>query len=285
VHPVKRAPFRTVVGALSALAVAAGSLAWAAGGATETAPVGEGRIGQQSKFPSWTGPIGWLEDGSIRLQVGDDVWLSGETGRKETPEFFHYQFGLPGQPPDRRWREEEVLPIYHARWDHDAIRYTQIVLISRIEPGEVMLGDRLPDDAVILVQLTGESLATSYTDATAALKVDVDGQPLELSLERGLARAEVSDLSLILGAVDVPTEGIEGSRGPELRFRGHMPPGTSGSMTIKIPMGPVREAERLERLLDLEFDDEFRRVKRFWKSGKAVDASSGGLVLIAEPEL
>lgn len=36
-------------------------------------------------------------------------------------------------------------------------------------------------------------------------------------------------------------------------------------MTIKIPAGPREHAAAIEQLRDLEFDEEFRRVKRLWK--------------------
>jgi hypothetical protein len=246
-------------------------------------PSVDDRFSPDCNFPVVRGPVHWRADGSIRVQA-QHPWLSGATrGAPETPGLLQYGFGLPGQPPDRRWREEDRLPIYEAVWEHDAIRYTQIVLISRIGTGEIMTGDRHADDAVILVQLTGLSLASTYTDATAAIQINASGRPIELSLEGGLLRAKPGAITPIFAVVDVPTEGIERSEGTEIRFRGHMPPGTSGSMTIKIPLGPVRDAEALDRLLDLEFDDEFRRVKRFWKARLAAEATSGSSMLIPEP--
>jgi hypothetical protein len=182
-----------------------------------------------------------------------------------------YHFGLPAQPPDRRWREDDQLPIHHAVWEHQEIRYTQTLLLSRIQPGELMPNGTIPEDTVILVQLTGMSLATEYTDAVASLQVDVDGQPFKLALDRGLVRAATHHPPLYLAALDVPAEGVDTSSGPRLQFRGHMPPGTSGAMTIKIPLRPLVGTESLNRLLDLEFDDEFRRVRRYWQSRIAAD--------------
>jgi hypothetical protein len=41
-----------------------------------------------------------------------------------------------------------------------------------------------------------------------------------------------------------------------------MPPGTSGAMTIKIPLDPVAGQMQLDQLHDLEFDEAYRRAKR-----------------------
>ena len=35
-------------------------------------------------------------------------------------------------------------------------------------------------------------------------------------------------------------------------------------MTIKVPAARLKGEEAINRLHDLEFDEEFRRVKRFW---------------------
>ena len=62
---------------------------------------------------------------------------------------------------------------------------------------------------------------------------------------------------------DVPAEGVAPPQQPgSLRFRGHMPPGTRGSMTIKIPLGPLPDAKALAWLEDLEFDEQLQYLKR-----------------------
>jgi hypothetical protein len=64
-----------------------------------------------------------------------------------------------------------------------------------------------------------------------------------------------------------------------------MPPGTSGAMTIKIPLAPLNDAAAMSRLSELEFDEEFRRVKRFWTE-RLKDATAVGMPLaFAEPEI
>ena len=65
-------------------------------------------------------------------------------------------------------------------------------------------------------------------------------------------------------ALDVSATGLGSMKGPQLQFRGNMPPGTSVAMTIKIPAAKLAGEEAMRRLRDLEFAEEFRRVKRFW---------------------
>jgi hypothetical protein len=239
---------------------------------------------QKTHFPEWLGTAQWLADGSIQTQVSRLAPLIGGpvSGEPEVMDV-RYRFGLPERPPDQRWREEDKLPIYHARWECVGIRFTQIVLMSRIESGEVMPAGKIPADAVMLVQLTGLSVASEYTDATAAFQVEMEGDSLDLHLDGGMVRPRDASWPLFLAAVHVPAEGIETHAGPQIRFRGHMPPGTFGAMTIKIPLAPLEGRNAFERLQDLEFDEEFRRVKRFWKS--RLEAAPGDICwpILAEP--
>jgi hypothetical protein len=90
-----------------------------------------------------------------------------------------YSFGQPSTPPTRRELEASKLPIARTQWEKDGIRYTQVVLLTRLGSGELL-------------------------------------------------------------------------------------PGTSGAMTLKIPLARALDEEAVDRLFGLEFDDEFRRVRQFW---------------------
>jgi hypothetical protein len=234
---------------------------------------------RKADFPVVTGKLRWTADGSLH------ALLRRMDGRQSEGLALRYHFGLPEQPPVARWLEDETLPIHHARWEHADMQYTQIALISRIEPGDLMPDGLLPADAVILVQLTGLSVASEYVDATATFQVEIEFEPIDLKLDRGVVRAIHAGQVMFLAAVQVPAEGIETHHGPQLRFRGHMPPGTFGAMTIKIPLGPLGSEEAFERLHDLEFDDEFRRVKRYWKSRLAGDAESSPSLILSDPPI
>ena len=54
-----------------------------------------------------------------------------------------------------------------------------------------------------------------------------------------------------------------------------MPPGTSGAMTIKIPLDRLTGEAQLNHLHDLEFDQEYRRLKRSWSSQTAAPGQPG----------
>ena len=79
----------------------------------------------------------------------------------------------------------------------------------------------------------------------------------------------------MIAAIEIGAEGIEESAGPRLKFRGHMPPGTSGAMTIKIPLDRLAGEAQLNQLHDLEFDQEYRRTKRLWASPSAAPVHPG----------
>jgi len=175
-----------------------------------------------------------------------------------------FSFGLPSTPPKRRELEDKKLPIGRTQWEMNGIRYTQIVLLTRLEPGEPLSGGELTDEAVLLVQVLGENTASEYTEATAEFSMRLGGEARELELHEDRVCELGCGDAPPLAVVDIPPTGIGVTRGPALRFRGSMPPGTSGSMTLKIPLNPLKGEPALSRLRELEFDEEFRRVKRFW---------------------
>jgi hypothetical protein len=95
--------------------------------------------------------------------------------------------------------------------------------------------------------------------------MQLEGRPVNLELRASGLVYRVGTDSL-LAAVDVPSSGIAGTNGTQLQFQGSMPPGTSGALTVKIPLGRLEGKTALDRLYDLAFDDEYERVKRFWKN-------------------
>lgn len=158
------------------------------------------------------------------------------------------------------------LPVAGFYYDHQGIRYTRLTFLSLVEGRDASRdgeGHANPDASVLLIQLTGQNTASEYTDASASLRLAIDNEPLDLELNSGLLRGHWKGEWIILGAIQVPAEGVEPGTDPHcLKFRGHMPPGTSGSMTIKIPTWCVSPPPSPDWLLDLEFNEELRRLHR-----------------------
>lgn len=201
-------------------------------------------------------------DGSVSIPAASVLSPPSPEGKRQP---VRYYFGLPPLPPESRLLEDGTLPICRTSWVKDGIRYTETVLVTRLQEGDLMPAGQPPADAVLMVQVAGECLASEYTEAAAAFGVEVGGAGLNLELRDGMAYAAHPDTPAFLAALDVPASGIENANGRQLRFRGNMPPGTSGSMTIKIPATAPKTTAELDLLRDLNFDDELRRVKRFWK--------------------
>jgi hypothetical protein len=210
------------------------------------------------------GPFEILSNGAIRTQTRDpSAETQGDPASDPASLTVLYQFGLPEDPPIQRWREQDSRPVFHSLWDKDGIRYTQSILIARLHPDDpIPPNAKLPPDAVLLMQLAGLSLASEYTDATASFEVQFQDQTFPLSLDRTWVYTHLASAPLLLAQIDVPAEGIAAHTGSTLRFRGHMPPGLSGAMTVKIPLGPLSSPDDLDRLHDLEFEEELRRLKR-----------------------
>jgi hypothetical protein len=194
-----------------------------------------------------------------------------------------YDFGLPTHRPIRQWRDASELPVYHARWEQGGIRYTQTVFLTRLELANPETGMLRDIKEVLLVQLVGENFTSEYADAAAAFALEIGGRPVELELREGMVYQTDEGASELIAAVDVAAEGIASSSGTRLRFRGHMPPGTSGSMTVKILGAPLEREDWIIRLQDLEFDEALRRAKRPWKERPVGDAQSASTLRFDEP--
>lgn len=120
-----------------------------------------------------------------------------------------------------------------------------------------------PECRVLMVQLTGENTASEYANASATLSLRYNEQVLTLQLDGELVQTISGKGLTTLGALRVASEGIDRrSHSTQLGFRGHMPPGTSGAMSVRIPTIQLEKREDLEWLMDLEFEDELRRLHR-----------------------
>lgn len=177
-----------------------------------------------------------------------------------------FDFGLPRKAPERRWLEDDTLPICHTLWEKDGIRYTQTVLVTRFGAGDLPASGEPAADSVLMVQVVGENFTNDYTEATAELTVEVEGKALNLELRNDLIFSMETNASVFLVAIDVPASGIASTNGQQLRFQGNMPPGNTGAMTIKWPFTPPKGEPEIDRLRDLQFSEELYRVKRSWEN-------------------
>jgi hypothetical protein len=176
-----------------------------------------------------------------------------------------FDLGLPPAPPARRFLLDNV-PILQTEWEYRGVRYTQRVLVTRLGEGPL---DGMSEDAVLGVQISGESLVQEYTNAAASLSVAVGKDTWPLELRGGWIYCPGQTLSLPLAFLDIPSVGIVKTNGLRLEFEGHMPPANSGAMTLWVPRqrlapGPVRE-----RLLDLDFGETLNKVRDLWRRPEA----------------
>jgi hypothetical protein len=177
-----------------------------------------------------------------------------------------FGFGMPPVKPLQHRREKRSLPVIITQWEYLGIRYTQTVLLTRQNRDPLWMSGPPPADAVVMVQLTGENIGTEYTNAVAGLSLSSsDARPL-LTLEADLVVIRYRGQSNLLAQIEVASTGIEQSHGSELRFRGHMPPGSSGAMTVKIPLQSGLSVQDGERLREMDFSEELERVRRFWSA-------------------
>ena len=214
-------------------------------------------------------------DGSV-FCVNDRIdQPEGKDTRRRTwgGQRLRYRFGLPAGQPTRRWIEEESLPIVHAEWEQDGVRYTQSALATRLEDRGLGFPDMQADDpTVLMVKITGQNLASEYKPASVTLSIQADDRPLDLVFRDGLCFARLPSGEVLRCQVDVQSSAFTAHTNGQVQFAGNMPPGTEGHMIVKIPFITLAQPAELERLRNLEWDGEFKRVKQFWKT--RADAST-----------
>lgn len=172
-----------------------------------------------------------------------------------------WDFGLPSAPPTRRFFLEDV-PILQTEWEHQGVRYTQRVLVTRLEDGPLDGGG---EDAVLVVQIAGESLVQDYTNAAASLALRVNQEAWPLEWRGGLIYRPGRELPHPLAFLDIPSVGLVKTNGLRLEFQGHMPPANTGAMTLWVPRRRLAPGAALDRLVDMDFNETLQRVRDFWR--------------------
>ncbi|WCJ60740.1 hypothetical protein NXS98_06320 [Fontisphaera persica] len=224
------------------------------------ASAGMKTIAASSSAPAFSALVQVFSNGVVECPTGA---FSG--GHATTGVAVRFDFGLPPALPARRFLLDN-LPILQTEWEYRGVRYTQRVLVTRLGEGPL---DGMSEDAVLGVQIAGESLVQEYTNASASLSLKVGRDPWPLELRGGWIYCPGQAPLLPLAFLDIPSVGIVKTNGLRLEFEGHMPPANSGAMTLWVPRqqlapGPVRE-----RLLDLDFGETLNKVRDFWRRPEA----------------
>jgi len=193
------------------------------------------------------------------------------------PSVATFDFGLPPAPPQRRWMDDEKLPVLRTQWEWRGVRYIQTVMVSRLAEGDLNPGGQMPEDAVLWVNVYGENLATEYMLATASFAIRMGGRILPLELRGNMIYAAEGATNSLVGIIDIPSSGVVCTNGMKLCFEGNIPPSNNGSMTLKLPLGKLNTPKDVERLAEMEFEDELRRVKQYWSDDRRDKKSTAPL--------
>jgi hypothetical protein len=184
-----------------------------------------------------------------------------------------YSFGLPGGGANKRWIEDGCLPIIHGEWERDGVRYTQTALATRLEPGRLGPPDMQADDTTVLVvRIMAENTGNDTAPAAATLALQVDGRPLELSTRDGMVYARLERGETLRAAIEIPEGANVSTSEGKITCSGELPPNGTAAVVIKIPFITLDQPAELERLRNMSFHEEFKRVRGFWR-GRA-DAST-----------
>jgi len=216
-----------------------------------------------------------LADGSVRCELTHPQLDPAENApaipnRAEVVLSLDLPEGNAKPRPDSAGPQPSPLPVSTVQRQRDEIEYTQTVFLAELRPEGGSKQSVESFGQVLLIQLAGRNQGSEYREARATLSLSRRGERLPLVLDRGaLYLLPRTDASVPLGVIDVPAEGVDTLEGNQLRFRGEMPPGTSGALTLKIPLSALTEPAALDALHDLEFDRAFRRARNDRRSGPA----------------
>jgi hypothetical protein len=196
----------------------------------------------------------------------------GQPPGKDTPKRkwgahrLRYTFGLPQGLPDRRSIEESCLPIIHARWEREGLRYTQTAFATRLEPGTLGYPDMQADDTtVLMVRIQVQNIGNTDAPASAAIGLQADGRTVELSLRDGLVYGKLDAGEVLRCATEVRAEADAKVEGGKVVFSGDLPANEEADLVVKIPFVTLEEPGEIERLKNLNYYAEYDRVRAFWR--------------------
>lgn len=167
-------------------------------------------------------------------------------------------FGMPRFSPVKRWRDGQALK---TQWSTNGVLYTQTVLISAVPP-ETPPGQESSATPVLLVDTEGENTNSEYTDAFAALAVQIGKQNALLQLTNNVIWVREGTSGFALGTLEIPESGIKTPEGEVLEFHGAMPPSIKGSMTLKLPLRWLENTHARDRLLEMDYEAAHRQAVR-----------------------
>jgi len=185
----------------------------------------------------------------------------------------NYRFGLPAETPAKRWIEDESLPIIHAQWLRDGVRYTQTAFATRLEAGGLGFPDMQADDTTVLVvRIMCENTGDKPAAARLGLAIEADGRALPLAIRDSRVYAKARDSELLRCEVSGPQGGNWQAEdgGKRLALARELAAGEKAAAIIKVPYITLDQPAELERLRKIGFDEQFDRVRTFW--GARADA-------------
>jgi hypothetical protein len=223
-------------------------------------------------------PLG-CEGGRQRFGVDPDGSVFCRNDRidqpvgKDTPkrtwggDSLRYHFGLPQGTPADRWTEDHCLPIIHARWETNGVRYTQTALATRLEAGDLgWPGMQVDSTTVLMMRIACENVSSQSAEAAVLFSLEGDGGALPLSERDGLAYAQSKGGENLRLAIENSQPGRLTSSSGQIRFSETLPAQGKTTITIKIPFITLDSKEELTRLKGMTFAEEFERVKTFWRT-------------------
>ena len=193
-----------------------------------------------------------------------------------------YHFGLPPGTPRKRWIEDECLPIVHAQWEREGIRYTQTAFATRLEPGGLGWPDMQADDTTVLVmQVLCENAGDRPAGAALDLSLAADGRPVPLALRDGLVFAQQGGAEALRYAVEAGVPARFSAESGRIRYTEEVPAGGKTAAVVKIPFITLDQPPEIARLKTMSFAGELDRVRRFWRGR----ADAGCQVRTPVPEI
>jgi hypothetical protein len=206
-------------------------------------------------------------DGSVYC-VNDRI---NQPPGKDTPRIWgtewwlRYWFGLPAGTPAKRWTEDFCLPIVHAQWEHEGVRYTETAFATRLDPGSIGWPDMHADDTtVLMVRIVAEDIGAEPANAKLTLSLETVGRPLPLITRDGLVFAKMDQREVLRYAMESDADAPLSEQSGKLQFTKRILPNGRTTVVFKIPFINLEQPDELARLQALNFDSEFARVKKFW---------------------
>lgn len=179
--------------------------------------------------------------------------------------WMRYSFGFPSVEPVERYIEDGYIPMIHAKWISDNVSYEQSAFATPLGQ-DILSGKRIQGDdpVILLVKVTLKNVDEGARNVCLTLKARCDVEET-LREKDGFVFAINYEPNRMRFFIDTKGRGGLQADRNALLYTVKLLPGESHSVYFKIPFITLDQKDEFQLVKEVDYENEFPRVKQFWK--------------------